>query len=141
MLLLAVLGATALSSLPSLSFTVPPDGHKFGSSVVVDDCDRAEAQFGCASRLLLAGHDKEGVEAMRSAAAGGDNRARRALGLMLIRGEYLPRDQAEAVRWFLSAAGHGDRASMAILATLYRDGIGTAPDPRKAALWQSRAAR
>jgi len=131
---LSLLGA--LMMLQAVNPYTPTPVVKAGGPAVCDG-DR----FGCAVDLLRDGQRLDGVDAMHAAAAVGDVRAQRALGLMFLRGEYVAADQREAVRWFKRAASRGDRQSMDVLAKLYERGIGTAPDPAKAALWRSRAER
>jgi Sel1 repeat len=134
-MLLVLSGAMLLVDSSSLLESNPPV-NQFGWGV---GC--VLSTFECAVDMLE--HDKtdHGVGAMRSAANMGDVRAQRALGLMYVRGEYVPRNQRQAIHWFRTAANRGDRESMTILGTLYERGIGTKVDLQQAALWRDRAAR
>jgi TPR repeat protein len=62
------------------------------------------------------------------------------LSWMLLEGDLIPADLAEARRWALAAAENGVAAAMTRLGMLYHDAIGVARDPARAADWWRRGA-
>ena len=127
----------AASSQP---FTRVPDPGRAANSIVHHElCPSWVRGFSCAVRLIEQRDYKHGVQLMAETARAGDTRAMRALGLMLVRGEYVRQDQAQALSWFYEAALRGDRESMGILSTAFEKGIGIEPDPNLAAYWRARS--
>jgi hypothetical protein len=89
---------------------------------------------------IRAGFTTEGLGCIQKAAAGGDVRAIRALGLMLLNGEYLGRNPEGATSYFYEAALRNDAQSMYLLGQAFARGIGVGTDQRLAGYWLGRAA-
>jgi TPR repeat protein len=81
-----------------------------------------------------------GVSCLFVAARRGEPRALRALGLMRLRGQYLAKDEQEAVALFHEAARRGDSEAMYLLGEAFKRGIGVAADQDLARFWLGRAA-
>lgn len=80
------------------------------------------------------------AELYRLAAEAGDAPAQDMLSWMLLEGEAIAPDHAEARRWALAAAEQGVAASMARLGLIYHNALGVERDPAVAAHWWRRAA-
>ena len=65
---------------------------------------------------------------MRAAAEQGHALAQHGLGFMYLEGECVPKDGAEAARWFRLAADQGLVGSMTTLAMMYEQGNGVEQD-------------
>jgi hypothetical protein len=65
----------------------------------------------------------------------GDARAQALLGLMYYRGQGLPRDYAEAAKWFRLAADQGDVDAQFHLGVMYSEGQGMPQDYPEGAKW------
>ena len=76
-----------------------------------------------------------------SLAQQGNSDAQYNLGQMYRLGEGVPQSDAEAVKWYLLAAGKGDVDAQYNLGQMYRQGIGVPPDDAKAAKWYRLAAK
>lgn len=76
----------------------------------------------------------------RPLAEQGDPAAQTSLGLMHARGHGVPRDDAEAARWFRRAAEQGHAPAQRILGLAYRDGRGVPQDDAEAFRWLRQAA-
>jgi hypothetical protein len=63
-------------------------------------------------------------------------------GALVARGQSAARSEnfAEAMRWYLAAAGKGNAQAMLMLGDLYTDGRGVAKDPQEALRWYRAAA-
>ena len=61
---------------------------------------------------------------LRPLAAHGNAIAQTMLGAMYASGDGVPRDDAEAVKWFQMAADQGDKGSQYVLAIMYENGSG-----------------
>ena len=127
----------------ALAAVSPPGNFQFGGgrawydAASVSRCVR-EAVI-CADLALREGTPAQAVAYLQAGAKAGDPLAMRSLGLMLVRGEHVRRDQPTALGWFYEAALRGDAESMLILATAFDRGIGTKADPRLARYWRARA--
>ncbi|MCR0984839.1 tetratricopeptide repeat protein [Roseomonas populi] len=96
--------------------------------------------------LLLRGG--RGVEAdftraadlYRSAAEAGDGLAQDMLSWMLLEGEVMPADPAQAREWAEKAAAQGVASSMTRIGMLYHHAMGVERDVAEAARWWTRAA-
>lgn len=78
---------------------------------------------------------------LRNAAKAGDVDAQVALGLFYYYGMYgVEENNAEALKWFLSAANQGNVGAQLILGSLYEDGEIVPRDLKQAAYWYSKAA-
>lgn len=62
------------------------------------------------------------------------------LGQFFLTGKSIPRNYAEALKWYTLSAENGDRESQAELAFLYYTGLGVNRDFEKAFLWYERSA-
>ena len=62
------------------------------------------------------------------------------LGRMYRQGEGVPKDDREAVKWFLLAAEQGDAEAQYNLGVMYSKGEGVAEDDREAVKWYRKAA-
>lgn len=76
--------------------------------------------------------------ALRSEAMAGDAQFR--VGRAFITGEGVPKDAAEAVRWYRMAAEQGNADAQYDLGLMYKDGEGVTRDPVEAARWWRMAA-
>src|SRR5262249_38478304 len=70
----------------------------------------------------------------------GDARAQSVLGAINYAGRGVPRNDAEAVRWFRLAADQGDPSAQFRLGLMYSDGDGVPQDQTEAARWYHFAA-
>jgi TPR repeat protein len=73
-------------------------------------------------------------------AAQGNARAQDALGSMYERGNGVPRDDAQAVKWVRKAADQGNAAAQFSLGREYDEGRGVAQDSVRAYMWYNLAA-
>ena len=89
---------------------------------------------------IRAGFVSDGVNCLQRSAARGDARALRAIGLMLLNGEYLTRAPEDAVGYFYEAALRGDAESMYLLGQSFARGIGVSRDDEIGRFWLNRAA-
>jgi TPR repeat protein len=96
--------------------------------------------FDRAVSAIKTGSVSEGIRCLNVAARRGEPLALRALGLMRLRGEYLAKDEQEAVALFHQAARRGDAESMYLLGEAFRRGIGVAAEQSLARFWLNRAA-
>ena len=80
------------------------------------------------------------VQAIRLAAEQGDADAQYNLGFAYAVGRSVPRDDAEAVRWFRLAADQGLAEAQFILGFMYAEGRGVPQDDAEAARWHLPAA-
>jgi hypothetical protein len=64
------------------------------------------ASYSCGRPKKAAEQQTETPEQLRTAAEQGKAAAQSNLGLMYAKGQGVPQDYAEAVRWFRKAAGH-----------------------------------
>src|ERR1017187_2343134 len=77
----------------------------------------------------------------RSLAEQGNVVAQYDLGQMYRQGNGVQQNDAEAVKWYLLAAGKGDTDAQYNLGQMYRQGIGVAQDNAEAAKWYRLAAK
>ena len=104
-----------------------------------------------AATFAVAGFE-EGVEAYqrgdypaalqqwRPLAEGGDAHAQCNLGILYTYGHGVPRDDAQAVKWYQLAAEQGNGMAQYNLGYMHRNGRGTPKDAREAAKWYRMAA-
>lgn len=88
-------------------------------------------------------HDSKPAEdalACRARAEQGDAKAEYGIGSMYYYGQGVPRDYAEAARWYRKAADQGDAIAQNQLGSMYYQGQGMQKDDAEAALWYRRAA-
>ena len=91
----------------------------------------------CGVAIILAAC---GEPDLRSKAEGGDSMAQCSLGMMYRKGEGVPKDAAEAAKWFRKAADQGDADAQYDLALMYRSGEGVPKDAAEAVKWYRKAA-
>jgi hypothetical protein len=80
------------------------------------------------------GNYKSALRGLLPMAEQGDTRAQTTLGLLYYRGsKEIPRDEAQALKWFRSAAERGDAVAQFNLGVMYSEGQGVPQDHAKAA--------
>jgi uncharacterized protein len=79
-------------------------------------------------------------EAIRAAAERGDAAAQVDLGRMYLSGQGMPKNPAEAVKWYRQAAERGNTIAQFSLGSLYFNGQGVPGDYAEAAKWYRKAA-
>jgi formylglycine-generating enzyme required for sulfatase activity len=77
---------------------------------------------------------------MRKAAEAGEPTAMSNLGVMYQDGTGVPRDEAEALKWYVMAAEAGHARAMRVLGVRYENGSGVAHDLSEAIRWYRKAA-
>ena len=82
----------------------------------------------------------ETIAEWRARAEQGDAIAQYNLGVMYTKGEGVPRDNGEAVRWFRKAAQQGFSQAQYNLGVMYTKGEGVPRDDGEAVTWYRRAA-
>ena len=80
------------------------------------------------------------IDAVRARAEQGDAAAQYNLGQMYSYGRVLPKDSAEAVRWYRLAAEQGHDYAQLSLGRMYADGTGVPQDDVEAVRWYGLAA-
>ena len=86
------------------------------------------------------GESKEITE-LRKKAEAGDAIAQTNLGTAYGRGEGVPKDSKEALKWWRKAAGEGDTQAQANLSDMYRLGRGVSQNNIAAYVWANMAVR
>jgi TPR repeat protein len=76
----------------------------------------------------------------RPLAEQGHARARTVLGLILLNGHGMPKDEKQAAHWFRLAAEDGDAQAQFHLGNMYSQGLGVPQDYVEAVKWYQRAA-
>ena len=133
MLALALAGPVAAQSLP---------GHfdDIGQIFCAEGAERylpGDYYFCAANKALQAGNHKKAVAMYEESAGWGDKRAMFNLGLLLVRGEGVPKDEALGLAWLaLSAEREKDRLQREVLAGVWK---ASTPEVRNAAnaLWNT----
>ena len=77
---------------------------------------------------------------LRALAVAGDPHAQCRLGLLYDKGEGVPQDDTEAVRWYRLAADQGHADAQHNLGDMYRTGRGLPENPGEAIRWWRMAA-
>lgn len=81
------------------------------------------------------------VSELRKAAEQGDTKVQYTLGqLFFAGGEFVPKDEAEAERWYRKAAQQGYMPAQFTLGVMYADGRGVPKDEVEATKWFRKAA-
>jgi uncharacterized protein len=80
------------------------------------------------------------LEDLRKKAEEGDAEAQYNLGRMYARGEGVPKDPAEAVKWYRKAADQGQASAQINLGKMYANGEGVPKDASEAVKWYRKAA-
>ncbi len=83
---------------------------------------------------------EDDFDAVKKAAELGDVDAQAMLGVMYARGDGVPEDDTEAVRWYRKAAEQGDARAQAMLGVKYSSGEGVTQDNAEAVRWYRKAA-
>ena len=91
----------------------------------------------CLTAVFLAGCGEPDI---RSKAEAGDPAAQYNLGGMYRSGEGVPKDAAEAVKWYRKAADQGHAPAQLHLAHMYAKGEGVPKDEAEAYAWYNLAA-
>lgn len=86
------------------------------------------------------GDYKTALQELRPLAAGDNPKAQFHLGRMYARGEGVPKDDAEAVKWYRKAAEQGDAQAQSYLGAMYYTGKGVPKDYAEAIKWFRKAA-
>ncbi len=60
---------------------------------------------------------------------------------MYLNGDGIPKNEAEAAKWYRKAAEHGDATAQHILGIMYEDGIGVSKDDKMAIKWYDAAVK
>ncbi len=95
---------------------------------------------GRASKAFQRGDYRAALAAWKELAAAGSSSAMYNIGVMYFAGRGVDADQAEAVRWFASAARAQNGGGMVNYGLCLLNGYGIAANPPEAALWIRRAA-
>ena len=90
--------------------------------------------------LAAAGFAADDFAETKKKAEAGDTVAQRTLGSRYYKGTGVPKDIAEAVKWFCKAAEQGDAAAQNSLGLMYRNGDGVPKDIAEAVKWFRKAA-
>jgi uncharacterized protein len=86
------------------------------------------------------GNYRKVLQVARPLAEQGDARAQFLLGRLFSRGQGLPLDEGEAVKWFRRAADQGNSEAQFVLGNMYARGKGVPQDNAEAAKWYRAAA-
>ena len=84
---------------------------------------------------IAAENPKDKLEAQKKAAEQGDAKAQFDMGLMYEAGYDVPKDLAEAVKWFRKAAEQGYLGAQLFLGWMYEKGEGVPKDEIEALAW------
>lgn len=82
----------------------------------------------------------DAMKAMTPLAEAGDRHAQYLIGFMHDRGQGVPKDDAQAAKWYGQAAERGHPFAQNNLGVLYKNGRGVPKDPVAAYMWFSLAA-
>lgn len=99
-----------------------------------------EAQYNLGVMYTINGRHGAAANWFRAAAIRGQRESAYNLGVLLLNGEGVARDEAKAARWLQRSADRGLPEAQYLLGRLYFDGRGVAPDPKAEADWYRRAA-
>ena len=111
-----------------------------GSLLLWAVAPQAHADVQSAIASYRAGDFQAAFDELQTIAEQNDPLAQHALGLMYAEGASVPRDRAEAARWYAKAAEQGLAQSQYNLAVSYYTGIGVRQDYALAAQWYRKAA-
>ena len=93
------------------------------------------ASYSCRKEKTAAEQETESLGRLRKAADQGNADAQARLGVRYAKGEGVPQDPAEAVRWFRKAADQGNADAQVFLGVMYDNGQGVPQDYAEAARW------
>ncbi len=103
-------------------------------------CLLAAATFSLPSAQAAEAPTPKEIAERRSKAEKGDAVAQFLLGYNYVSGQGVPKDDAEAVKWFRKAADQGDAGAQDSLGRLYGNGQGVPKDETEAVKWFRKAA-
>ncbi len=83
--------------------------------------------------------DRKALDEVKARAQAGDPDSELELGLRYEHGEGVPRDLAEALKWYRKAAEQNYAPGQYYLGVCYANGVGVAKDPVEAAKWYRKA--
>jgi len=92
-------------------------------------------------RLWRSKNFAEAAQCFRSAASNGHSTGAYALGVMLLNGEGIKKDELSAAQFLHQAAQAGETKAMYNLGLMYQHGIGVRRDAEKSSAWTLRAAQ
>lgn len=143
-LLLAAVGAVALSACGGAQ--TPVEKHR----VTLDDGSIMDVEANSpdgATEIAKRRIDEEGLtktwspaENARRWAEEGNANAQRELGLMYDKGEGVPQDYAEAMKWYRRAADQGDALAQINIGAMFSTGEGVSQNHAEAVKWWRLAA-
>ena len=90
--------------------------------------------------FLLASCGEEKEKTIQELAEAGDADAQYSMGWMYDTGDGVPKDYAEAVKWYRKAAEQGHAVAQFNLGVMYADGEGVPKDMAEATKWIRKAA-
>lgn len=93
------------------------------------------------SKATMARKADENILSLRQKAEGGMMEAQMVLAKWCFNGDILPKDHAEAARWYEMAAKQGNAEAMMALAKMLNEGDGIPKDVRKGCEWYVATAR
>jgi TPR repeat protein len=89
----------------------------------------------CVLGFLVSVVFAESLDDTRKKAESGDAAAQFSLGLKYANGNGVPKDSAEAVKWYRRSADQGNFVAQTILGMMYRNGEGVPKDLVQAHVW------
>ena len=92
-------------------------------------------------RAYIAGDYKSAQQIFFGEAMLGNPMAQNSLGVMYEKGQGVPQDDIEAVKWFLKAASQGEVLAQSYLGSHYAKGAGVPQNDKEAAKWFTMAAK
>ena len=96
--------------------------------------------FSCLAMFQPGCSKVQDIDQLRQAAEQGDVEAQFQLGGMYSRGEGVPEDDREAVKWYRKAAEQEHASAQYNMGVMYHDGEGVPEDYREAMKWYRKAA-
>ncbi len=115
--------ALGVPSMPSLGKRGP----------TASDADVRRLDVACAQIIGNSDQEKQqGLKEVKKLAKQGMAKAQTTLGVLMIEGEHVPKDESEAVKWLRKAASQLDREALVILGRMYESGDGVEVDAGEA---------
>ena len=103
-----------------------------GAALADTDADAALAE---AAKLHRIGQTQDAVKIWRNLAAAGQSDARYNLGVIHQHADGVPRDYAEAMKWYSQAAAQGDVYAQRAIGEMYMRGLGVARNEKAGMRW------
>lgn len=103
-----------------------------GAALADTDADAALAE---AAKLHRIGQTQDAVKIWRNLAAAGQSDARYNLGVIHQHADGVPRDYAEAMKWYTQAAAQGDVYAQRAIGEMYMRGLGVARNEKAGMRW------